>query len=340
MPPKTEPNSARAFAVCRDGERLPDALRGAVVAIGNFDGVHRGHQVLLEAAIGEARRQGAPALVLTFEPHPREFFAPQKPLFRLTPEAAKLAIFDRLGMDGAVVRRFDAALAGTSARDFVGLLAGELGAAGVVVGHDFHFGKGREGNPALLEALARELGLQSLIVPQVSLAGEPVSSSAIRAALEAGDIARANALLGYRWFVQGEVRHGEKRGRTLGFPTANIRLPENCRLRHGIYAVRAALGAGEMRDGVASFGRRPTFDNGAPLLEVFLFDFSGDLYGRLIEVELVGWIRAEERFPSADALMARMNEDAGTARRMLAQAERGNAASLIGKLRPRPYPVA
>jgi riboflavin kinase/FMN adenylyltransferase len=328
-PLDSSPANDRAFVVARDGEAVPEGLRGAVVAIGNFDGVHRGHRALVDAArrvAGEARR---PAAVLTFEPHPRRFFAPDKPLFRLTPEPEKLLLLRRFGLQGAFVRRFDAALAGLSAEDFVGrLLHGDLGASGVVVGHDFHFGRGREGTPARLEALARERGMACTIVAAITTDGEPVSSSAIRRALEAGDVARANALLGYRWFVQGEVRHGAKRGRTLGYPTANLCLPEDCGLRHGIYAVRMALDDGRVVSGVASFGRRPTFDDGAPLLETFLFDFSGDLYGRTVRVELVAWIRGEERFASADALVARMDLDAEEARAHLAGP--GGADSVIG----------
>lgn len=307
------------FTVSRDGEPVSAALRGAVVTIGNFDGVHRGHQRLLAVACEEARAAGRPSAALTFEPHPRQFFNPDRPLFRLTPEAEKLELIERFGADGAVVRRFDAALAALSAEAFVeALLVRELEASGVVVGHDFHFGRGREGTPEGLKALAAARGISCTIVPPVALDGRVVSSSAIRAALEAGDVAGANEGLGYAWFVRGEVRHGEKRGRTLGYPTANIRLPEECGLRHGIYAVRVTAGA-EARDGVASFGRRPTFDNGAPLLEVYLFDFSGDLYGRTLEVAFHGWIRGEERFESAEALVRRMDRDAEEARAVLRQ---------------------
>jgi riboflavin kinase/FMN adenylyltransferase len=333
MPSADEPNDpARAFAVCRDGDSVPPSLRDAVVAIGNFDGVHRGHRALIELAIREGRARGAPAAVLTFEPHPRKYFAPDKPLFRLTPEPVKLAIFRKLGLDGAVVRRFDAGLAATTASDFVERLLGqELGVSGVVVGHDFHFGKGRQGTPAFLEEACRRKGWACLIVPPVTFDSKVISSGAVRAALEVGDVARANALLGHRWFVEGEVRHGDKRGRALGFPTANLSLPAETGLRHGIYAVRAAVGPGDVYDGVASFGRRPTFDDGAPLLEPFLFDFAGDLYGRRLQVEFVGWIRGEERFPSAEALVARMREDARIARAMLAEETGDRAApSLIG----------
>jgi len=303
-----------SFVVCRDGEPVPESLRGAVAAIGNFDGVHRGHQHL----IGMALRSGRPAAVLTFEPHPRSFFQPDKPLFRLTPEPVKLGIFARLGLAGAFVLRFDGRLASLSAEDFVSLLAREFGLSGVVIGHDFHFGRGREGNPERMSDLCRKLGLDCFIAPAVVEGAEPVSSSAIRAVLEAGDIATANTLLGYRWFVRAQVRHGDKRGRELGYPTANMRLPDDCRLRHGIYAVRASVN-GQLVDGVASFGRRPTFDNGAPLLETHLFDFQGDLYGKALDVEFIGWIRGEERFDGIEALIAQMDRDSEEAKRMLAE---------------------
>lgn len=322
---------AAGFTVCCDHSPVPEELRGAAVAIGNFDGVHRGHQRLIAIAAEEAKNAGRRAIVLTFEPHPRTFFAPDKPVFRLTPEPVKLAVMAKLGLDGAVVRRFDGALAGTSANDFAQhLLLEELGAAAVVVGHDFHYGKGREGTPAVLAAFCADRGLPCRVVEPVRAEGEPISSSAIRRALEEGQIGRANRLLGYRWLVMGEVRHGEKRGRTLGYPTANVRLPEDCRLRHGIYAVRIALGRDGVREGVASFGRRPTFDDGAPLLEVFVFDFSGDLYGRPVQVEFVDWIRGEERFDSAEALVRRMDEDSRRARERLAGAASGDMPSMIG----------
>ena len=306
------------FLVCRDGEPVPTALSGAIVAIGNFDGVHRGHQALIAAACATARQAGRPAAALTFEPHPRAYFNPQAPLFRLTPEPVKLALLERFGLDGVFVRRFDGALAALSAEAFMThLLIREMRIAGVVVGHDFHFGHGREGDPDRMQELCRAHGLACTVVPTIAEGEQIVSSSAIRRALEQGDVALANRLLGYRWFVRAEVRHGEKRGRRLGYPTANLRLPEDCGLRHGIYAVRAVLD-GQAHDGVASFGRRPTFDNGAPLLEAYLFDFAGDLYGRTLDVEFVGWIRGEERFDSVDALIARMGRDCAEARCILA----------------------
>jgi len=328
MPQDKQRRAPPALAVVRDGP-APPALRGAVVAVGNFDGLHLGHQRLVQRAIALAEEGGRPAALLTFEPHPRKFFAPDKPMFRLTPEPVKLAILGKLGLDGVFVRRFDAALAGTSPEGFVsGLLAGELGAAGVVAGHDFHFGRGRAGTPAILADLCQRQGLSCEIIAPVALGGEAVSSSAVRAALEGGEVRLANRLLGYRWFVEGEVLHGDKRGRELGFPTANLAPGGDLNLRHGIYAVRAALPSGEVRDGVASFGRRPTFDNGAPLLEVHLFDFQGDLYGATIQVELVDWIRGEERFASAEALVGQMRDDAEAAQRLLAKAD--GLPSMIG----------
>lgn len=327
MLPDIPPSAlARGFVLCRDGDAVPAAMRGAVVAVGNFDGVHLGHRTLIAAARDEAARSGRPVAALTFEPHPRRFFRPDAPLFRLTPETEKLMLFERFRLDGAFVRRFDAALAGTSAEDFVaGLLKGGIGASAIVVGQDFHFGRGRAGNPENLAAFCRAQGLDCIVVPTVEAEGEAVSSSAIRAALERGEIERANRLLGHRWFATGTVLHGRKAGRTLGYPTANLRLPEDCGLRHGIYAVRAALAPGLMRDGVASFGRRPTFDNGAPLLEPHLFDFSGDLYGRTISVEFAGFIRGEERFESVEALIRRMDEDSRESRAMLARDRTGSA---------------
>ncbi|MDF2689187.1 MAG: riboflavin biosynthesis protein RibF, partial [Microvirga sp.] len=238
----------------------------------------------------------------------------------------KFAIFARLGLAGVFQRRFDGSLAALTAAGFVDLLAKDLDLSGVVIGHDFHFGHGREGNPERMMALCRERGLDCLVAPAIVEGTEPVSSSAIRAALEAGDIATANRLLGYRWFVRSEVRHGDKRGRVLGYPTANMRLPDDCRLRHGIYAVRASVG-GKLVDGVASFGRRPTFDNGAPLLEVHLFDFAGDLYGQILDVEFIGWIRGEERFDGVEALIAQMDRDSVEAKRMLAE---DKTVSMIG----------
>ena len=307
------------FVVVRDDGPDVEKLRGAVVAIGNFDGVHRGHRSVIGFAMKRAAAAGKPSAVLTLEPHPRSYFRPDVPLFRLTDERQKLRLLASTGLDGAVVLSFNAALAGLPAEQFVAdILVGRLGVSGVAIGFDFHFGQGRGGSPAFLTEAGERYGFPVDVAPKLEDEGRPVSSGTIRTALEAGRVVEAAELLGYPWFASGEVIHGEKRGRGLGFPTANLKLDPACGLKHGIYAVR--VGIGDTRyDGVASFGRRPTFDNGAPLLEVFLFGFSGDLYGQVIDVALIGWIRAEEKFASIDALMAQMNLDAERARDALAR---------------------
>jgi riboflavin kinase / FMN adenylyltransferase len=299
-----------------DPPSLPDRLAGSTLAIGNFDGVHRGHQAVIEAA--EALAKGRPAVALTFEPHPRSLFRPEPPLFRLTPAPVKLRLLERAGLAAAVTLSFDREFAATTAESFLeDLVVKRLKAHAVAVGYDFHFGRERRGTPEFLVHHGRSLGLDIAIVAPLAEAGEPISSSAVRQALEQGDIARANRLLGHDWSVVGTVIHGDKRGRELGFPTANIRLDPGCGLAHGIYAVRMMV-EGVTRDGVASFGRRPTFDNGPPLLEVFLFDFTGDLYGLEVEVFLVGWIRGEQKFDDLDALVARMRRDEAEAKALLA----------------------
>jgi len=309
------------FTVIRDTTPAEAIPRGAVVAMGNFDGVHLGHRAVISAALEMGRTHGRPALALTFEPHPRRFFSPTTPQFRLSDEIAKLRLLAGTGLAGAVIMTFDKARAGTSAQDFIHHdLIGRLGISGIAVGYDFHFGKGRVGSPSLLVNEARRLGIEVDVQPHVDIDERPVSSTAIRMALGEGQIADATQMLGGPWFVTGEVIHGEKRGRELGYPTANIRLDNNCALRHGIYAVRVGLGQGKDQvrfDGVASFGRRPTFDNGAPLLEIFLFDFKGDLYGQALDVAFIDFIRDEKKFSSVDALVKQMNDDSARARAAL-----------------------
>jgi riboflavin kinase / FMN adenylyltransferase len=321
---------AHAFAVVRGEASADHALDGAVVAIGNFDGVHRGHRAVIAAANARARALGRPAAALTFEPHPRSFFRPDEPLFRLTDERAKLRLLAGTGLDGAIVLPFDAALAGLSAADFVArILVGRFAVAGVAIGFDFHFGLNRAGSPGYLAAQGAKLGFAVDIVPRFEDNGRPVRSGPIRAALAAGRIAEANELLGYPWFVSGTIVHGDKRGRELGYPTANLRLDPGCALAHGIYAVR--VGVGERRyDGVASFGRRPMFDQGTVLLEAFLFDFSGDLYGEVIDVAFVDWIRPELKLDSVAELVRRMDEDSRLARAALARAP--DAFPRLGRL--------
>ncbi|MGJ4952345.1 bifunctional riboflavin kinase/FAD synthetase [Bradyrhizobium sp. HKCCYLS20291] len=311
-----------AFTVIRDSTPPSDILKGAVVAMGNFDGVHLGHRAVIEAAIEMGRAHGRPALALTFEPHPRRFFSPSTPQFRLTDETAKLRLLAGTGLTGAVVMTFDKGRAQTSAQDFIHHdLIGRLGVSGIAVGYDFHFGKGRVGSPSLLASEAPKLGIEVDVQAHVDIDERPVSSTAIRMALAEGQVAEATAMLGGPWFVSSEVIHGEKRGRDLGYPTANMRLDRDCGLRHGIYAVRVGRGRGANRvliDGVANFGRRPTFDNGAPLLETFLFDFKDSLYGEVLDVAFIGFIREEAKFSSIEALIRQMDDDSAQARALLA----------------------
>jgi riboflavin kinase / FMN adenylyltransferase len=298
--------------------RLPDNLRGGAVAIGNFDGVHLGHQALLDRVTAWGHRHRRPSLVLTFEPHPRRFFRPDEPLFRLTPPDLKARHVAAAGLDAMVSWPFDTALSGFTAEEFCrDLLCAGLGAAHVVTGTDFGFGKGRMGNVAGLARAGMALGFTTEAVPQVMAQGAPVSSSRIRTLIANGDIAGGNALLGWEWSLSAIVQHGDKRGRELGYPTANLHLDPAVRLAHGIYAVRAIIG-GVALPAVASHGRRPTFDGGAPKLEVHVFDFAGDLYDREIEVVFVGYIRPELKFDGIEPLIAQMNADSAEARRLLA----------------------
>lgn len=308
------------FTVIRDNTPESAIPKGAVVAMGNFDGVHLGHRAVIGAALAMGRARGVPALAVTFEPHPRKFFNPNTPQFRLTDETNKLRLLAATGLAGAVVMTFDKARAGTTAQDFIHHdLIRRLGISGIAVGYDFHFGKGRVGSPSLLVSEAPRLGIEVDVQAHVDIEERPVSSSAIRMALAEGEVTDATTMLGGPWFVTGKVIHGEKRGRDLGYPTANIRLDKHCGLKHGIYAVR--VGKGTQRfDGVASFGRRPTFDNGAPLLEVFLFDFKGDLYDTVLDVAFIGFIREELKFDTIEALMRQMDDDSAKARAQLAAA--------------------
>lgn len=313
---------SNSFIVARDPPAPPPGLEGAVAALGNFDGLHRGHRGVIARAQALAKQLGRPCVLLTFEPHPADFFAGQTVIFRLTPPDAKAAQAARLGLDGVIVLTFDSDFAQSSARVFTQeILHKRLGLSAVVAGYDFRFGAGREGGPEFLRSEGERLGMVVEIVDRITQdedgSLEAVSSTATREALERGDAALARRLLGHPYFIRGVVRHGDKRGRLLGFPTANIALDPANRLRHGIYAVTIEVD-GEVHQGVASFGRRPTFDNGAPLLEVYVFDFDGDLYGKEVEVAFYGFIRTEAKFDSVEALVERMRVDADEARRLLA----------------------
>src|SRR5215467_9721557 len=329
-----DPSPPQRFVAIHDGLDAPPhdgALRGAVIAMGNFEGVHRGHRAVIATVVSRARTLGRPAAALTFEPHPRAFFKPDEPLFRLTDETAKLRLFAATGLDGAIVMKFDDALAALEPAAFIKqVLVDRLAAAGVAVGFDFHFGKARSGTPAYLKEEGDIRGFHVDIVPALLDGGRRISSarpaaSASRTA--AGRADEAADLLGYPWFVTGKVVHGDRRGRELGYPTANLRLDPACDLRHGVYAVRVEVD-GRRYDGVANFGRRPMFDTGVVLLEVFLFDFTGDLYGCTLDVALIAWIRPEFTFDAVDDLIRRMHEDCRIAQMALKRA--GDAFPPLG----------
>lgn len=297
---------------------MPQALRGASVAMGNFDGVHRGHQ----AVIAAARRADLPLGVVTFEPHPREYFAPDAPPFRLMNAEARRNRLARLGVARLYELPFDADLAAMTAEDFVAqVLVAGLGVAHVVVGADFCFGKGRLGTAALLAELGAAQGFGVTVLPLVGAEGGAISSTAIRSALSEGRVAEAAAMLGHRHRIEGPVIHGEKRGRTLNYPTANMALDGLHLPRFGVYAVRVEVLDGPHRGaygGVASLGVRPMFGVNTPNLETHIFDFAGDLYGTHLSVALVAWLRPELRFDSLAALIARMDADSAQARAILA----------------------
>lgn len=300
-------------------DRMPDALRGGVVALGNFDGFHLGHQAVAGEAIAQAKAAGRPAIIATFDPHPVRFFAPQSPWFRLTTLDQRQRLFEAAGADAMLVFDFDAELAATSADDFiVKLLIQRLGFSAVVTGEDFTFGKARGGNIDVLREIGATHGLSSTAMgPVVDDAGV-ISSSRVRTALQDGNCATATALLTRPFAVEGVVQHGDKNGRLLGFPTANIDMGHYLRPRYGIYAVKGRLPDGRVLNGAANLGIRPTFDPPKELLEPHFFDFAEDLYGQNIEIEFHAFIRGEAKFDSLDALMAQMAKDCDEARDILA----------------------
>ncbi len=312
------------FVRLSDFSLIPAPLRGGVVAIGNFDGVHYGHRAVLDRALRLAKAKNLPALVLTFEPHPRTIFKPDAPVYRLTPAPMKAEMLEAIGFDGVVEQPFGRDFSNHSAEEFVrNVLVGGFGVKDVVTGFDFHFGKSREGGPAfLMEAGSRHGFGVALTDAMRDDNFEVVSSSRIREALAAGNMESAASLLGYRFRVTSEVVHGKKLGRTLGYPTANMSLALETELAHGIYAVRFRRENGSLHDGVASFGRRPTVtDSGAPILETFLFDFDGDLYGEHATVSLFQRLRGEQKFDGLEALVAQMNRDSENAKTVLAKAQ-------------------
>jgi len=300
-------------------DRIPEALRGGVIALGNFDGFHAGHQAVVGRAVRHAKDEGRAAIVATFDPHPVRFFKPDVPPFRLTTLDQRQELFAAAGADAMLVLPFDAALAGTTAEAFItGLLLDRYGAAGIVTGADFVFGKGRGGDVVTLADHARRLGFFTEMVAPVDDAEEVISSSRIRDALRAGDCATAARLLTRPFTVRGIVQHGDKNGRLLGFPTANIDMGNYLRPRYGIYAVTGRLPDGRVLKGAANLGIRPSFDPPKELLEPHFFDFAEDLYGQEIDVAFHAFIRPEAKFDGMDALIAQIAADCDRAKALLA----------------------
>jgi riboflavin kinase/FMN adenylyltransferase len=306
--------------IVRDYRNPPETAKGAVIALGNFDGVHRGHQALIAEARRVANAAGRPLAAMVFEPYPREFFQPNAEPFRLTSLRGKAELLAAAGVDYLIVITFNAELAGLLAQDFVtDVLVHDLAAAHVVVGEDFRFGKGRGGDATVLAYMGDMEGFGVTVFRAVIAGGEKISSSKVRAALKAGHPEEAAGLLGHWWSIQGRVAHGDARGRALGFPTANLRLKPNLlQPKFGIYAVRVHH-RGRAYRSAANFGLRPMFAVPEPLLEAHLLDFSGDLYGDLLEVEFIAWLRGEMQFTGIEALKWQMTADCAEARKVLAQ---------------------
>jgi riboflavin kinase/FMN adenylyltransferase len=300
-------------------QNVPDAARGSAIALGNFDGVHRGHQGLIALAVDKARELGIPAAVMLFEPHPREFFKPDEAHFRLTSLPQKLIELEKLGINLAVVVPFNQDFAALPPEEFIArVLVQALGVSHVAIGYDFFYGAGRKGTPDLMWRAGEELRFGVSVLAPVAHDGEVVSSSGIRLKLAQGDVRAAAEDLGRNWRVSGKIVGGAKRGTGLGFPTANVPMPRGTSLAHGIYAVRAHVD-GAVHDAAAYLGTRPTFDNGMPVLEVFLFDFDGDLYGHEMEVEFVEHVREDRKFDTPDALVTQMQADVARTREILAR---------------------
>jgi len=319
---------------------VPPEIKGAVLAIGNFDGVHRGHQEVLREATGIAKREGRRSGAVVFEPHPREFFAPEIPFFRLTPLPLKLELLEALSLDQTFVIEFDRELASLSAEAFATeVVAKGLGASHVVVGHDFSYGKGRTGTTDGLAALGRVLGFGVDVVAPVGAGDATFSSSRIREHLRDGEVREAADQLGYWWRVRGRVGEGAGRGKGLGFPTLNLPLAPGQDVRHGIYAMRVDHD-GRRYHAAGYVGARPTFGEGEPVLEAYLLDFAGDLYGQEVEAEFIAFLRPDETFATPEALAEKMREDCDRARAVLAKIDaddpmrRFPLARALGKPKP------
>lgn len=309
-------------------EKVDNRQNGCVVALGNFDGFHRGHHVVVGEAGRRARDLNIPLTVVVMEPHPVSFFAPDKPAFRLTPEDERALLLQRFGIDQLVILPFGQDLASMSAENFIGdILINALNAKHICVGYDYRFGKGRAGDVEMLETVGKAKGFGLTVINPVTVgiegfAGEVYSSTLVRKSLGEGKARKAAALLGHWWMINGPVVEGDQRGRTIDFPTANVQLGDNLEPRHGVYAVRVKLdGDDTIYPGVANIGKRPTFDKRDVLMEVFLFDFAQDIYGRDARVEIVSFVRAEQKFSGLDALKSQIAEDVETAKRSLADPE-------------------
>lgn len=306
--------------IVRDWRGLAEADRGACIAIGNFDGVHRGHAHVVAAAAEAARASGAPLAAAVFDPHPRLWFQPDAQAFRLTTDAQRSRALGCLGVEILYALPFDAEMAGMTDREFAErVLADGLGARHMAAGFDFSFGKGRTGDGHLLRAYGERFGFGVSVVDAVTDEdGRKLSSTAVRLALEAGRPEEAAAVLGRPFAIEGEVVQGRQLGRTLGFPTANVPLAEYVRPRFGVYATLTRLPDGRLLNGVSSIGENPTVGGNDARLEAWLFDFGGDLYGQLIETELVAFLRPEERFPDLATMTAQVHRDAEIARKLFA----------------------
>ena len=306
--------------IVTDWRDLPSELRGAAVAIGAFDGVHRGHQAVIASAREAAKALDAPLAVVSFSPHPRRWFQPDAAPFRLMTTDQMARALETLGVERLYLVAFDAEMAAMSDEDFArDVLAAGLGIRHAAVGFDFTYGKGRSGSPEGLRRHGQALGFTVSVTDRIDDPdGLKLSSSAVREALKAGDMARAAAILGRPFAIQGEVIHGDKRGRTIGVPTANIAMGDYMRPAYGVYATRSRLPDGRIIDGVANLGVRPMFQIDAPLLEVWLFDFDESLYDQTIETELVAFLRGEMTFDGLDALKVQIDADAAAAKAVLA----------------------
>jgi len=321
--------------IFRHYDDVPPGLRGAVVAIGNFDGVHRGHRALIAEAKMQAEARRSPLAVLSFEPHPQEYFRPLRQAgglmpagadcFRLTPLRTKARLLADLGADALFALTFDGEMARRTPEDFVqNVLVAGLGISAAVVGHDFEFGQKRAGNLATLAYMGEMEGFSVTAFDTVTASGdEKISSTLIRRLLKDAKPEEAARLLGHPWAVEARVEHGDARGRTMGFPTANMHLGHCLAPAFGVYAVRVNILEGDRavarHDGVANFGVRPMYQVEVPLLETHLFDFDGDLYGKYLSVELIRYIRPEAKFPDLAALIAQIGADAAKAREILAK---------------------